>query len=37
MEIDMTEAIDKATNDAIEDAVYNDLIDMGYGNVMGRG
>ena len=33
MELDMTEAIDKATADAIEDAVYNDLIDMGYGNV----
>ena len=33
MEIDMTEAVDKATTDAIEDAVYNALIDMGYGNV----
>ena len=30
MELDMTEAIDKATADAIEDAVCDDLIDMGY-------
>jgi len=33
MELDMTEAIDKATADAIEDAVCDDLIDMGYGNI----
>ena len=33
MELDMTEAMDKATADAIEDAVCDDLIDMGYGNI----
>jgi hypothetical protein len=33
MELDMTEAVDKATADAIEDAVYDDLIDKGYGNI----
>jgi len=33
MELDMTEAIDKATADAIADAVCDDLIDMGYGNI----
>ena len=33
MELDMTDAIDNATADAIEDAVCDDLIDMGYGNI----
>ncbi len=33
MEIDMTEAVDKQTADAIAEAIRDDLIDMGYGNV----
>ena len=34
MEIDMTEAVDKATTDAIIETMRDVLIDMGYGDVL---
>ena len=34
MEIDMTGAIDAQTADAIAEAVRDDLIDMGYGDIL---
>ena len=34
MELDMTEAMDKQTVNAIVDAIRNDLIDMGYGDIL---
>ena len=34
MELDMTEAMDKATADAIVDGIRDDLIDMGYGDIL---
>ena len=34
MEIDMTEAIDAQTADAIVEAIRDDLIDMGYGDIL---
>ena len=35
MELDMTEAMDKQTANAIVDAIRDDLIDMGYGDILG--
>ena len=34
MEIDMTEAVDKQTADAIAEAIRDDLLDMGYGDIL---
>ena len=34
MELDMTEAIDAQTADAIAEAIRDDLIDMGYGDIL---
>tara|TARA_R100001509_G_scaffold153194_1_gene113904 strand:- start:531 stop:689 length:159 start_codon:yes stop_codon:yes gene_type:complete len=34
MKIDMTEAVDKQTADAIAEAVRDDLIDKGYGDIL---
>lgn len=34
MEIDMTEAMDKQTADAVVETVRDVLIDMGYGDVL---
>ena len=34
MELDMTEAMDKQTANAIAEAVRDDLIDMGYSDIL---
>jgi len=34
MELDMTEAMDKQTADAIVDAIRDGMIDMGYGDIL---
>ena len=34
MELDMTEAIDAQTADALAEAIRADLIDMGYGDIL---